>query len=112
MDNRERMIAREYMDAMPLVERVVITCWTPALIQDGKQKISTEEANMSRMVKKNRWIVESKNGYFRSILKFSKETIIMPHLHRVQEFYSIPDLLIFLFLIYNIYELLPLASIS
>lgn len=83
------VIDRGYRDALPWLEEVGINCWMPKLLENGQHQLSTEDANLSRIVTKNSWIVEARNGHFRSIFKFFAGTIIMPHLHNLHDFYRI-----------------------
>lgn len=83
------LVDRGYRDAVPWLEEMGINCWMPSLIGHGQRQLSTEEANMTRRITKNRWVVESRNGHLRSIFKFFSGNIIEPHLHKLNDFYCI-----------------------
>lgn len=83
------LVDRGYRDAIPWLEERGFVCWMPSLIEEGQRQLTTEQANLSRIVTKNRWVVEIRNGHFRYIFKFLDGTIIMPHMHHIYDYYNI-----------------------
>lgn len=83
------MVDRGYRDAAPILDRLGIQMKMPSLLQRGQKQLTTEEANASRIVTKNRWIVESRNGHFRSSFKFFANTINIQHGRNLNDFYRI-----------------------
>ncbi|CAC5423661.1 unnamed protein product [Mytilus coruscus] len=53
---------RGFRDAIPLFRRSRIQAEMPRFLKKGDKQFSTEDANMSRLVTKIRWIVESSNA--------------------------------------------------
>lgn len=80
------LVDRGYRDAIPTLERLGINVQMPSLLERGEQQLSTEDANASRIVTKNRWIVEARNGHIKSIFKFVKDIIIYAHIPNVRSF--------------------------
>lgn len=70
---------RGYRDATPLLDQLGIEHRMPATIRQGQFQLSVEEANRSRMVTKTRWIIEARNGHFKSIFKFFDHRISTTH---------------------------------
>src|SRR5580765_290288 len=66
----------------------------PALLQQGRNQLTTEEANDSRLVTKTRWIVEARNGHIKTIFKFFQQIIPIPHLLNLGDFYRIAGAII------------------
>lgn len=64
------IVDRGYRDATELLARLGIIWKMPTLLQQGRNQLTTEEANDSRLVTKTRWIVEARNGHIKSIFKF------------------------------------------
>lgn len=64
------LVDRGYRDAIPLLQLLGIQYEIPALFEAGQRQLTTEDANASRIVTKSRWIIESRNGHFRSVFKF------------------------------------------
>lgn len=83
------LVDRGYRDAIPFLERLGIRHKMPALLQRGQRQYTTDDANATRIVTKNRWIVEARNGHLRSMFKFLAQTIIMPHAKNLSSFYRI-----------------------
>ena len=83
------LVDRGYRDAIPFLERLGIEHKMPALLQQGQKQLSTEDANDSRIVTKNRWIVEARNGHLRLIFKFFAQTINMQHAQNLNDYYRI-----------------------
>ena len=70
------LVDRGYRDSIPLLERLGINYKMPAVLQRGERQLSTEAANDTRIVTKMRWIVEARNGHFRSIYKMLDQDLI------------------------------------
>lgn len=83
------LVDRGYRDARQLLEILGIQCEMPAVLLPGQRQLSTEDANASRIVTKNRWVVESRNGHFRSVFKFFKDTLNLQHAKHLDDFYKI-----------------------
>ena len=95
LQNRDIVLVdRGYRDVVPLLQRLGIQCEMPALLQCSQQQLSTEDANSSRIVTKNRWVVESRNGHLRSIFKFFDKTMNMQHARNLNQFYRIAGAII------------------
>ncbi|XP_056007177.1 uncharacterized protein LOC125665391 [Ostrea edulis] len=56
------VVDRGFRDAIPLLEDMGIQAEMPKLMIKGQKQLSTEDANMSRLVTKIRWVVESSNA--------------------------------------------------
>ncbi|CAC5387643.1 unnamed protein product [Mytilus coruscus] len=56
------VLDRGFRDAIPLLEDLGIQAEMPRFLKKGDKQFSTEDANMSRLVTKIRWIVESSNA--------------------------------------------------
>ncbi|KAJ8676894.1 hypothetical protein QAD02_012681 [Eretmocerus hayati] len=55
----------------------------PVIIQPGERQLTTEDTNQSRLVTKQRWVVEARNGHLRSIFKFFEKVAhvqVLPNL--------------------------------
>ncbi|XP_024884657.1 uncharacterized protein LOC112462835 [Temnothorax curvispinosus] len=83
------LVDRGYRDAIPLLQLLGIQYEMPALLGAGQRQLTTEDANASRIVTKSRWIVESRNGHFRSVFKFFANTLCLQHAKNLDEFYRI-----------------------
>ena len=83
------LVDRGYRDVIPFLQRLGINHRMPGLVQHGQRQLPTEEANDSRIVTKNRWIVEARNGHLRSVFKFVAQTINMQHAQKLNSFYRI-----------------------
>ncbi|KMQ84797.1 vacuolar protein sorting-associated protein 13c [Lasius niger] len=83
------LVDRGFRDVVPWLEKMGINCWMPAILERGQHQFTTEDVNMTRKITKNRWVVEARNGHFRSLFKFFSETIIMPHIRHLHDFYLI-----------------------
>ncbi|XP_025264350.1 uncharacterized protein LOC112637886 [Camponotus floridanus] len=88
------IVDRGYRDATELLARLGIIWKMPARLQQGRNQITTEEANDSRLVTKTRWIVEARNGHIKSIFKFFQQIIPIPHLLNLGDFYRIAGAII------------------
>ena len=56
------IVDRGFRDATELLEDLGIHTEMPKFLQKGQKQFSCDEANISRMVTKVRWVVESVNG--------------------------------------------------
>lgn len=83
------MVDRGYRDAIPLLQRLGIDHKMPALLEHRQRQLPTQEANDSRIVTKNRWVVEARNGHLRSVFKFLAQTINLQHAKNLNGFYRI-----------------------
>lgn len=63
------LVDREYRDVVPLLQHLRIDYKMPALLERGQRQLSTEDANHTKLVTKNRWLVEARNGHLRMIFK-------------------------------------------
>jgi len=82
-------VDRGYRDAIPLLQRLGIDHKMPALLKHGQRQLPTQDANDSRIVTKNHWIVEARNGHLRSVFKFLAQTINLQHAKNLNGFYRI-----------------------
>lgn len=83
------VVDRGYRDAIPMLQELGIDHRMPTNVRAGNQQLSVEEANGNRLITKTRWIVEARNGHFKSIFKFFSEVISMNHAVHLQDFYKI-----------------------
>nr|XP_022290376.1 LOW QUALITY PROTEIN: uncharacterized protein LOC111102014 [Crassostrea virginica] len=56
------VIDRGFRDAVSLLEEMGIRAEIPSFMKRGEKQLSTEDANLSRLVTKVRWVVESANS--------------------------------------------------
>ena len=56
------VVDRGFRDSVDLIESLGFQSETPAFLPKGQKQHSVEEANLSRLVTKIRWAVESANG--------------------------------------------------
>ncbi|XP_061168242.1 uncharacterized protein LOC133177166 [Saccostrea echinata] len=56
------IVDRGFRDALPLLADLGIQAEMPFFLEAGQKQMSTEDANMSRLVTKVRWVVESSNA--------------------------------------------------
>lgn len=89
LENDIFVVDRGYRDAVPLLEELGIHHKIPYNIRTGETQLSTEEANESRLITKTRWIIESRNGHFKSMFKFFTDVIPMQHAIHLSDFYHI-----------------------
>lgn len=83
------LVDRGYRDAIPFLQLLGINHKMPALVPNGHRQLSTEDANETRIITKSRWIVESRNGHFRSVFKFFDKTFNIQHAKHIGDFYRI-----------------------
>lgn len=88
------IVDRGYRDVIPLLQTLDISCLMPNFLQRNQKQFTTEEANENRRITKTRWIVEARNGHLKSIFKFLGQTMIVPHLKNLKDFYEIAGALI------------------
>jgi len=88
------IVDRGYRDIMDLLARLGIRCKTPAFLEAGERQLSTEDANESRLVTKNRWVVEARNGHLKSIFEFLAQVMQIQHLSNLGDFYRIAGAII------------------
>ncbi|XP_062577231.1 uncharacterized protein LOC134239089 [Saccostrea cucullata] len=56
------IVDRGFRDALPLLEDLGIQAEMPRFLLKGQNQMTTDDANMSRLVTKVRWVVESSNA--------------------------------------------------
>lgn len=83
------VVDRGYRDAIPMLEALGIHVKMPSILEPGQRQFSTEQANESRLVTKTRWIIEARNGHIKNIFKFFAQTVIMPHVTNLGDFFRI-----------------------
>lgn len=88
-ENDLLVVDRGYRDAIPLLQELGIDHRMPSSVRPGERQLSVEEANDSRLITKTRWIVESRNGHFKSIFKFFAQVISINHALHLRDFYLI-----------------------
>lgn len=88
------IVDRGYRDSTPLFQQLGINYHMPPFLTRGHRQFTTDEANSSRLITKTRWVVESRNGHFKSIFKFFKGTISTTHVVNLGDFYRIAGALI------------------
>lgn len=88
-DGDTMIVDRGYRDATEILARLGIHWKMPALLEPGQSHLLTDEANDSRIVTRTRWIIEARNGHFKSVFKFLQQTISITHLSNLGDFYRI-----------------------
>ncbi|KYQ53566.1 hypothetical protein ALC60_00093, partial [Trachymyrmex zeteki] len=88
------IVDRGYRDAIELLRRLGITWKMPALLPRNQAQLTTEDANDSRLVTKQRWIVEARNGHLKLIFKFLQQTVPMHHVPNIGDFCKIAGAII------------------
>lgn len=83
------IVDRGYRDAVEMLQDFGIIVKIPPNIAPGKRQFSTEEANKTRTITKTRWVVESRNGHFRTMFKFLESTQQIQVLPHIGQFYRI-----------------------
>lgn len=61
----------------------------PELLQRGQRQFTTEQANNSRLVTIQRWVVEARNGHLKSMFKFLANRISITHVPNLGAFLRI-----------------------
>ncbi|XP_061192880.1 uncharacterized protein LOC133201100 [Saccostrea echinata] len=56
------IVDRGFRDVLPLLADLGIQAEMPRFLEAGQKQMSTEDANMSRLVTKVRWVIESSNA--------------------------------------------------
>ncbi|XP_011263507.2 uncharacterized protein LOC105255738 [Camponotus floridanus] len=88
------VVDRGYRDTMPMLEALGIHVKMPPILEPGQRQFSTEQANKSRLVTKTRWIIEARNDHIKSVFKFFAQTVIMPHVTNLGDFFRIAGAII------------------
>ncbi|XP_033752795.1 uncharacterized protein LOC117336398 [Pecten maximus] len=70
------IVDRGFRDAVEYLESIGLKVEMPTYLAKGKKQHTTEEANLSRLVTKVRWVVESVNGRLKQFRLFDK---VMPN---------------------------------
>ncbi|XP_051176697.1 uncharacterized protein LOC127291551 [Leptopilina boulardi] len=83
------LVDRGYRDALPLLENLGINHKMPAFLERGQRQFDTLTANESRLITKSRWMVEAKNGHFKTVFKFFQGTVTITHVIHIGDFYKI-----------------------
>lgn len=83
------ILDRGFRDSGPLLEQLGIVARMPPFLRRNQGQYTTEEANAARLITKNRWIVESRNGHLKSIFKFFAGAISVVHAVNIKEFLQI-----------------------
>lgn len=71
------IVDRGYRDATGLLTQLGIEWKMPALLPPREQQLSTVDANESRLVTKQRWVVEARNSHLKLFLKFLEHKVTM-----------------------------------
>lgn len=88
------LIDRGYRDVAPLLQRMGINYKMPSMLERGQRQLITEEANNSRLITKNRWIVEARNGHFKTIFKIFEHVFNMHNAKHIGDYYRIAGAII------------------
>ncbi|XP_043469676.1 uncharacterized protein LOC122503266 [Leptopilina heterotoma] len=88
------IVDRGYRDATELLEQLGIVCKMTAHLERGRNQLSTKEANASRLVTKQRWVVEARNGHIKLIFKIFANLVQIQHVPHVGNFYRIAGAII------------------
>ncbi|KAL3281796.1 hypothetical protein HHI36_004997 [Cryptolaemus montrouzieri] len=87
-ENAILIVDRGYEGVIPLLDELGIEHRIP-VVQGGQSRLFTRHANENRIITKNRWIVEARNGHMKSVFKFFRDTIPFHHANNLQSFYLI-----------------------
>lgn len=88
------IVDRVYRVVIPRLEELGLITYMPPLHHQNQRQLSTSEANRARLITKTRWVVEARNGHFKSIFKFFKGRISMHHAVNLSGFYQIAGALL------------------
>lgn len=88
------IVDRGYRDVTQFLNRLGIVHKMPAFLERGEYQLSTEDGNASRLVTKQRWVVEARNGHLKSIFKFLANEVQIQHAPNIGDFYRIAGAII------------------
>lgn len=77
------VLDRGYRDAINDLEDLGYVCRMPPLLERGERQLDTEDANEARLVTKQRWVVEARNGHMKSMFKYlnlNQQIHVLPHI--------------------------------
>ncbi|XP_069130866.1 uncharacterized protein [Argopecten irradians] len=76
------IVDRGFRDAVEYLEGIGLKVEMPSYLTKGKKQHTVEEANLSRLVTKVRWVIESVNGRLKQFRLFDKviPTTFVPHI--------------------------------
>lgn len=83
------IVDRGYRDATGLLEAFGIDHKMPAMRDPGERQLTTEQANQTRIVTKNRWVVEARNAHLKNIFKFLNHTFNIQNARYINEYFRI-----------------------
>ncbi|KAJ8688486.1 hypothetical protein QAD02_024281 [Eretmocerus hayati] len=83
------ILDRGYRNARLILEQAGITVIMPPFLERNQRQFTTEEANNSRLITKTRWIVEARNGHFKSMFKFFDHRVSATHATNLEDFFKI-----------------------
>lgn len=73
---RDADALRQWLDKTAILILLIVVTETS---YQGQRQLETQEANDSRLVTKNRWIIEARNKHIKSMFKFFKNIISVVH---------------------------------
>ncbi|CAG7816350.1 unnamed protein product [Allacma fusca] len=74
-ENDALIVDRGFQDCVALLEELGLNVHMPCLMRPGTTQFSSEDANLSRLVTKMRWVIESVNGRLKNRFKFLRNRI-------------------------------------
>ncbi|CAG7818156.1 unnamed protein product, partial [Allacma fusca] len=83
-----------YRDSLEYLEEMGIIPKMPAYKQRGQKQLTEEEANLTRLVTKVRWVVEARNGHIKNIFPFFRDVLPVMHVKNIRSFFRIACALI------------------
>ncbi|KAJ8673506.1 hypothetical protein QAD02_014181 [Eretmocerus hayati] len=88
------ILDRGYEHARGFLEQAGIIVLVPPFLEPNQRQFTTEQANYSRLITKTRWIVEARNGHFKSMFKFFDHRVSAVHAINLEDFFKIAAALI------------------
>lgn len=88
------IVDRGYRDSIGLLQDLGLHYHMPPFLPPDQRQLTTVETNRARLITSTRWIVEARNGHFKSIFKFFQGAISTTHAAKLREFYLIAGALI------------------
>jgi len=82
------IVDRGYRDARQFLNNIGISVQMPPAL-GGRRQLPTAEANAGRIVTKQRWVVEARNGHVQSIFKIFRNTFLIAQISNLGEFFRI-----------------------
>lgn len=88
------IVDRGYRDSINSLQELGLHYYMPPFLPPNQRQLTTNEANQARLITTTRWIVEARNGHFKSIFKFFRQPISAIHAAKLRDYYLIAGALI------------------